>query len=162
MAINEACFDKSKKVMDTVEFDDVLWRRVKTLDNKTALLYSITDLGVVKVRHRSLKEDAKWYAEYMVQVKNVLDDSYWESTASREAANAEFVADREKANSKGMALHNKTNSSLAYSYERRGQPHDGWTVRINSRTCDCQYFSKFGICVHLLGVYRLRNLVFPG
>eukprot|EP00474_Spongospora_subterranea_P007805 CRZ08263.1 hypothetical protein [Spongospora subterranea] len=34
--------------------------------------------------------------------------------------------------------------------ERLGMPPDGWLVSVEPRNCNCQYFFKFGICVHFM------------
>jgi hypothetical protein len=40
--------------------------------------------------------------------------------------------------------------------EREGQPDAGWAVNLQDRSCPCNYFYKYGQCVHLLFALFIR------
>ncbi|OWY98534.1 hypothetical protein PHMEG_00030684, partial [Phytophthora megakarya] len=41
--------------------------------------------------------------------------------------------------------------------ERKGQPQSGWKVDLIQRCCDCDYFFKFGYCIHLLHALKISG-----
>ncbi|RLN87955.1 hypothetical protein BBJ28_00025550, partial [Nothophytophthora sp. Chile5] len=43
--------------------------------------------------------------------------------------------------------------------ERQGQPPTGWEVDVRCGVCPCNYFFKFGSCIHLSFALQVRNVI---
>jgi hypothetical protein len=89
----------------------------------------------------------------------VLSDEYKYTVNAKKAG---LFTHREQSRTQGNSMYTKTTKWLQSHNERIHQPINGWLVNLHTWTCDCRYYIKFGICVHVLYACKTTNKLYPG
>jgi hypothetical protein len=107
------------------------------------------------VVQRPRRQQQQMFDEYEDAMVHVLNDHYWADTHTTE------LKKKSARRVKSKALYAKSDTWLREHNEMRSQPDAGWLVDLTTFQCPCSYWTKYGICVHVVAACSFTGTLMP-